>query len=124
MTSQELKDRTKKFAIAIVKLYESMPKTLPNKIFFGQLIRSGSSVGANYRAACRAKSTADFINKLKIVEEETDESIYFLELLMFSNDKKYHESLNELIKEGDKLLAIFVSSINTAREKTRIKTKS
>lgn len=124
MTSQELKDRTKKFAIAIVKLYESMPKTLPNKIFFGQLIRSGSSVGANYRAACRAKSTADFINKLKIVEEETDESIYFLELLMFSNDKKYHESLNELIKEGDELLAIFVSSINTAREKTRIKTKS
>ncbi|MEZ5195839.1 MAG: four helix bundle protein [Bacteroidales bacterium] len=87
MTSQELKDRTKKFAIEIVRLYEFMPKTLPNKIFFGQLMRSGSSVGANYRAACRAKSTADFINKLKIAEEEADESIYFLELLLLSNEK-------------------------------------
>lgn len=121
MTSKELKDRTKKFAIEIVKLHEVMPKTLSNKIFFGQLIRSGSSVGANYRAACRAKSTADFINKLKIVEEEADESIYFLELLLLSNDSKYHKTINELIKEGDELLAIFVSSINTTRKKQESK---
>jgi four helix bundle protein len=97
MTKEELKDRTKKFAIEIVKLYELMPKSLPNRIFFGQLIRSGSSVGANYRAACWAKSSADFINKLKIVEEESDESVYFLELLIASNDNKFHEQLEVLI---------------------------
>jgi len=116
MNKEELKERTKKFAINIAKLYEFMPKSLPNKIFFGQLIRCGSSVGANYRAACRAKSTADFINKLKIVEEEADESVYFLELLLALNEKKYHKSLNILISEGDELLAIFVSSINTVKK--------
>lgn len=70
------KNEDKKFALDIIDLYEQMPKTVPNNKFYDQLIRSGSSVGANYRAACRAKSTADFINKLKIVEE-ADESIYF-----------------------------------------------
>lgn len=118
MNKEELKDRTKKFAIEIVKLYEIMPKSLPNKIFFGQLIRSGSSVGANYRAACRAKSTADFINKLKIVEEEADESVFFLELLFAINDEKYNNPLNILMKEGNELLAIIVSSIITVRKKS------
>ena len=70
MTKEDMKDRTRKFAIEIVKLYEFIPKSLSNKVFFGQLIRSGSTVGANYRAACRAKSSADFIYKLKIVEED------------------------------------------------------
>ena len=116
MTKDELKTRTKKFAIAIVKLYEAMPNSVPNRKFFDQLIRSGSSVGANYRAACRAKSTADFINKLKIVEEEADESVYFLELLHAINEEKYHKTLNSLIKEGEELLAIIVSSINTTRK--------
>jgi four helix bundle protein len=116
MTNEELKDRTKKFAIEIVKLFELMPKSLPNRIFFGQLIRSGSSIGANYRAACRAKSSADFINKLKIVEEESDESVYFLELLLASNDEKYHVPLKILIKEGDELLSIFISSIKTSKQ--------
>lgn len=117
MTKEELKDRTKKFAIAIVRLYEEMPNTVPNQKFFDQLIRSGSSVGANYRAACRAKSTADFIYKLKIVEEETDESVYFLELLYAINEEQFHKTLNSLIKEGEELLAIIVSSINTVRKK-------
>jgi four helix bundle protein len=121
MTKNELKARTKKFAIEIVNLYEQMPKSVPNKKFFDQLIRSGSSVGANYRSACRAKSTADFINKLKIVEEEADESVYFLELLLAINQEKYHITLNNLIKEGDEILAIIVSSINTIR---RNQTKS
>lgn len=116
MTKEELKDRTKKFAIEIVKLYELMPKSLPNRIFFGQVIRSGSSVSANYRAAYRAKSSADFINKLKIVEEESDESIYFLELLLASNDKKFHEQLQVLMREGEELLAIIVSSIKTSKQ--------
>lgn len=117
MTSDELKARTKKFALDIVNLYEHMPRTIPNTKFFDQLIRSGSSVGANYRAACRAKSTADFINKLKIVEEEADESVYFLELLIAINEKKYQNNLNALIKEGEEILAIIVSSIITMRKK-------
>ena len=117
MTSEELKTRTKIFALDIVDLYEQMPKTVPNNKFFDQLIRSGSSVGANYRAACRAKSTADFINKLKIVEEEADESVYFLELIMAINEKKYHNNLKSLIKEGEEILAIIVSSIITVRKK-------
>ena len=116
MTKEVLQERTKRFAIEIVKLYELMPKSLPNRIFFGQLIRSGSSVGANYRAACRAKSSADFINKLKIVEEESDESIYFLELLMTSNEPIFHPQIKMLIKEGEELLAIFVSSIKTSKQ--------
>ncbi len=116
MTSEELKGRTKKFAIDIVNLYEQMPKSTPNNKFFDQLIRSGSSVGANYRSACRAKSTADFINKLKIVEEEADESVYFLELLLAINEDKYHKTLNTLIIEGEEILAIIVSSINTVRK--------
>jgi four helix bundle protein len=116
MTKEVLQERTKRFAIQIVKLYDLMPKSLPNRIFFGQLIRSGSSVGANYRAACRAKSSADFINKLKIVEEESDESIYFLELLMTLNEPIFHPQIKMLIKEGEELLAIFVSSIKTSKQ--------
>jgi four helix bundle protein len=116
MTKEEMKNRTKKFAIAIVKLYEQMPKSVPNNKFFDQLIRSGSSVGANYSAACRAKSTVDFIYKLKIVEEETDESVYYLELLHAINEEKYYKMLNTLIQEGEELLAIIVISINTVRK--------
>ena len=80
------------------------------------MIRCSSSIGANYRAACRAKSSADFINKLKIVEEETDETIYFLELLKEINnyDLKF---IDNLIDEANELLAIFVASIKTAKKR-------
>jgi four helix bundle protein len=84
--------------------------------FSKQLIRCSSSVGANYRAACRAKSLADFINKLKIVEEEADESIYFIELIE-ELDTSRRESLTPLKKEANELLSIIVASINTARNK-------
>jgi four helix bundle protein len=84
--------------------------------FSKQLIRCSSSVGANYRAACRAKSLADFINKLKIVEEEADESIYFMELIE-ELDTSRKEKLMLLKKEAHELLSIIVASINTARNK-------
>jgi four helix bundle protein len=87
-----------------------------------QLIRSSSSVGANYRAACRAKSLADFINKLKIVEEEADESIYFLELID-QLDSSYKKELDPLIKEGNELLSIIVASINTSKRRNFAGTK-
>ena len=79
-----------------------------------QLLRSGTSVGANYRAVCRAKSSADFINKLRIVEEECDESLFWMELLV-ENDLVKASRLNGLIKEADEILAIVVSSAKTAR---------
>jgi four helix bundle protein len=77
----DLKDRTKQFAIRVIKLCSSLPKTAEYVVIGKQLIRSASSVGANYRSACRGKSRADFIAKLSVVEEEADESIYWMELL-------------------------------------------
>src|SRR5687768_5753058 len=78
---QDFKQRTFLFAVAVGRLMVDLPYNAVNKVDFNQLVKSSSSIGANYRAAKRAKSDADFINKLKIVEEEADESIYFLELL-------------------------------------------
>ena len=82
MTQDEMKQRTKTLALRIMKLVERLPATKTADVLGKQLLRSGTSVGANYRAACRAKSTADFIFKLSIVEEEADESIYWIELLV------------------------------------------
>lgn len=112
----ELKQRTFEFAVAVGKLVQELPFSIINKAFTGQLIRSASSVGANYRAARRAKSEADFINKLKIVEEEIDESVYFLELIRVFNPSVDNKA-NHLIDEGTQLLKIIVSSINKVRSK-------
>ena len=111
---EKLKDRFKRYAINVAVLITKLPKNNINSVYGNQEIRCSSSTGANYRAACRAKSKADFINKLKIVEEETDESIYFLELLLFFNPELKDE-FPALIKEGNELLAIAVASIGTAR---------
>lgn len=116
MNSEDLKKRLKKFAIEEALLINELPKNTINIPYSNQLIRSSSSPGANYRAACRAKSTADFINKLKIVEEELDEPVYFLELLQYFNNN-LNDRFNILIKEGNELLAITISSIKTVREK-------
>ena len=96
MNEEDLKKRFKKFAINVVLLIKGLPKNTINIPYSNQLIRSSSSPGANYRAACRAKSTDDFINKLKIVEEELDESVYFLELLQYFNPV-FNDSFNALI---------------------------
>ncbi len=116
---QDLKLRTKIFAIETWKLCVQIPKSREFNAWARQLIRCSSSVGANYRAAQRAKSTADFINKLKIVEEEVDESIYWLELFQEVQGPNKKE-IKILIKEANELLAIIVASIITAR-KNRIK---
>lgn len=114
MTSEILKKRTKAYSISIGHLIIGLPYNILNKNYSNQLVRCSSSVGANYRAACRAKSTADFINKLKIVEEELDETMFFLELLEeFNPDKK--NLILENWKEGNELLSIIVSSIVTLR---------
>ncbi|PIB38128.1 four helix bundle protein [Maribacter sp. 4G9] len=112
---QDLKSRTKRFAIDCWVLCEKLPKSREFDAWVRQLIKSSSSVGANYRASQRAKSTADFINKLKIVEEEVDESVYWLELLL-EILPNYETEINKLIGEGKELLAITVASIKTARK--------
>jgi four helix bundle protein len=116
MNSAELKQRTKSFALRVIKLIESLPNTKTADVIGRQLLRSATSVGANYRAACRARSNADFISKMGMVEEEADESLYWMELLIgcgLVTEKK----LNELMKEGDELLAITITSIKTARKR-------
>jgi len=83
MNEQEFKDRTKNIELRIIRLVEALPEGQASQVIIGrQLLRSATSVGANYRAACRAKSTADILNKLKIVEEEADETLYWLELIV------------------------------------------
>jgi four helix bundle protein len=114
MKPHNLKDRTKTFAISVLKYLEKLPYKNPYIAINNQLTRCSMSVGANYRAASRAKSTADFINKLKIVEEECDETMYFLEILMtlIPNDKT---ELEIIYKEANELLSITVASIKTVR---------
>ncbi len=109
-----MKKRTKTYANRIVKLCSALPENWIARTLGRQLLRSGTSVGANYRAVCRAKSNLDFIHKLRIVEEECDESLFWMELLVDNNLVKAGR-LNELMKEADELLAIVVSSAKTAR---------
>ena len=114
MDAEELKGRTQKLALEVIRLVQSLPSQNSTRIVGWQLIRCGTSVGSNYRAACRAKSRADFIAKLKIVEEECDETIYWLELLRamrISNE----DSIETLIGEAGQILRIIVASIKTAR---------
>lgn len=115
---KDLKLRTKKFATDCWQLCKKIPRSREYDAWVRQLIKCSSSVGANYRASQRAKSTADFINKLKIVEEEADESIYWLELFLEVLDSDLGE-IEKLIAEADELLAITVASLKTARKKAK-----
>ncbi len=113
-----MKKRTRAFALRIIRLVEALPKTRTAEVIGKQLLRCGTSVGANYRAACRAKSPADFIAKMGIVEEEADETIYWIELLIES-EQINNERVNGLLEEANQIVAIVVSSINTARGRSR-----
>ena len=115
MNYDNLKLRTARFALDIIKLSETLPKDPTTKILAAQLLRCGTSVGANYRAVCRAKSTADFISKFGTVEEEADESGYWLDLLVGAG-KLDRKPAAPLIQEANELTAIAVSSICTARK--------
>lgn len=111
---EQLKQRTKKFAIRIVKLFRSLPKTEEARIIGRQVLRSGTSVAANYRAVCRARSKAEFIAKIGVVVEEADETVFWLELLV---DTKIVSAakMSELLREANELLAIFAASQRTAK---------
>ncbi len=114
MNEQEFKERTQKLALRVIRLVDSLPKSVVAQTIGRQLLRSGTSIGANYRAACRGKSKADVIAKLCIVEEESDESIYWLELLTEANVVP-KEKLRSLIREMEEILAMTVASIKTLR---------
>jgi four helix bundle protein len=122
MDKHELISRTRKFAIQVFKLVERLPKSEAAKVVAYQLLRSSSSVAANYRAANRAKSKADFLNKIKIVLEEADESNFWI---VFIGDvellEKEDKELNLLIKELDELTAIFTASLKTLNQQKNLK---
>ena len=118
MNTDDLKQRTQGFALRVIRLAESLPKALGASVIGRQLLRAGTSVGANYRAACRARSKADFISKMGIVEEEADESVYWMELLAEARLVS-REKLAPLIEEANELVAIMVASINTTRKGRR-----
>lgn len=113
--SQELKNRTKQFAIRIVKLFRSLPRTEEARIIGRQMLRSGTSVAANYRAVCRARSQAEFVAKIGVVVEESDETVLWLELLV-DTDIVREGQMTSLLGEANELLAIFAASQYTARQ--------
>lgn len=123
MTEQELKDRTKNIALRIIRLVELLPNTISAQIIGKQLLRSATSIGANYRAACRGKSTADVLHKLSIVEQEADESLYWLELIVESNIFPENK-LAPLMRDVNEIVAETVTSVNTLREKNPTDPKS
>ena len=120
MNANDLKKRLKIFALRIIKLSESLPNNITGRTIGNQIIRSGTSPGANYRSACLGKSDKDFLNKLKMVEEELDETLYWLELLVESGLIK-ENLIDDLMKENLELLKIIVSSITTMKKKLNSK---
>ena len=116
MNEAQMKKRTKEFAKEIIKLCRKLPNNREGRLIGDQIFRSGTSVASNYRAACRARSTAEFISKLSIVEEEADETLFWLKIIDEMEILK-KESIDSLMKESDEIIAIIVASIKTARKK-------
>ena len=114
INSDTLKDRTKRFAVLAIRLCQSIPRSQASSVITRQLLRSATSVGANYRAVCRARSTADFVSKLGIVLEEADETLFWLELLIDAGVAR-PDKTSSLLKEADELVCIFVASLRTAK---------
>jgi len=115
MTKEELKNRTKQFALKIIDLVEELPNNRTGNTIGYQLIRCGTSVAANYRSSCRARSHADFISKIEVVEEECDESLFWLEMIVEAKILTITR-VEPLIKEADELTAIFTASGKTAKQ--------
>ena len=109
MTSDELKKRTKQFSLRVLKLVAALPKTVAGRAISGQLVRSGTSVGANYRAACRGRSKAEFIAKMGTCEEEADESAYWMEVIIEGELLK-SKQVESLLHEAEELTRIFAQS--------------
>ncbi|WP_246014013.1 four helix bundle protein [Flavobacterium dankookense] len=117
---KDLKNRTKQFTINVLNFAESLEYSIVKKVIVNQITKSGSSVGANYRSACRGRSDAEFLSKMNIVLEEADETLFWLEIIEEMNWKN-NEELKLLLKEANELTAIFVTIIKNT--KNRINTK-
>jgi len=111
----ELKERVKKLSLSIIEFSRSLPRNNVTRIIGTQILRSGTSIGANYFSACRARSKAEFISKMGIVEEEADETLYWIEILVESGMVK-EETIADLKNELNEILSIVVASIRTARK--------
>ena len=116
MNPDDFKQRTRTFGLRVIRLVKALPKSTVGSVIGRQLLRCGTSVGANYRAACRARSRADFVAKMKIVEEECDEALYWIELLRESGEIE-PALLKDLVEEADAILSLVVASIKTARSR-------
>lgn len=116
MNKEDLKNRTKKFAIETIQFVNTLPKCKSNDVISYQVLKSATSVAANYRASLRGRSSAEFVSKLNVVLEEVDESMFWLELIKETNEKIDTNTLNKLHKESDELTAIFTASLKTARK--------
>lgn len=114
MDTEELKQRTKRFGLRVINLVNALPRTIAGRAIGNQLVRSGTSVGANYRAACRGRSTAEFIAKIGTVEEEADESAWWLELVI-EGELLPLSQVKDLLKEAEELTAIFTAIGRTAK---------
>ncbi|MEP6911372.1 MAG: four helix bundle protein [bacterium] len=114
MNPEDMKARTRAFALGIIRLAESLPNTPTAKVIRNQMLRCGPSVGVNYRAACRAKSKPDFVSNMGTVEEEADETIYWMELLIDGEIVK-RSRIADLLDEADQILSIVITSIKTVR---------
>jgi four helix bundle protein len=123
MTPEELKQRTKQFGLRCIMVYEALPTTRTGEMLARQLVRSGTSVGANYRSACRGRSGKDFASKVDIAIEEADESLYWLELIV--DTKLMHQrKLGPLMKEGNEIVAILTASSRTTERNLRLATNN
>ena len=118
VTPAEFKARTKAYALRVIKVVDALPRDSVSRTLGGQLLRSGTSVAANYRASARAKSNADFVSKMGTVEEECDESLFWMEILVEVGFVKASR-LADLMAEGEEILRIIVSSAKTARSSER-----
>lgn len=114
MDAEELKRRTKHFGLRVIRVVEALPSTRTANVIGNQLLRAGTSVGANYRSACRGRSRADFIAKVGIVIEEADESLYWMEMLVEA-ELVSEARLADLMQEANELIAILTASVKTAR---------
>lgn len=115
----DLSVRTKQYALRILRLVRSLPNTIEGRAVANQLIRCGTAIGANYRAACRARSRAEFIAKLGIVVEETDEAVFWLEIII-EGELLQRTLVESLLQETRELLAIMVASSKTARTRSKL----
>ena len=124
MNADDLKKRTKQFALRVLKLVAALPNTVAGRAIGGQLVRAGTSVGANYRAACRGRSKAEFVAKLGITEEEADESAYWMEVII-EGDLLKEKQVPPLLNEANELTRIFAQSrISASRTLARLKRQS